>query len=44
MSCFGSNNKHVVCHVVLLDETEIAVEIKVSECELCMVICNYIIT
>ncbi|XP_046854782.1 band 4.1-like protein 4A [Xenia sp. Carnegie-2017] len=28
MSCFGGDNKVIICHVVLLDETEIAVEIK----------------
>lgn len=30
MPCFGSENNAVVCPVVLLDETEMTVEIKVS--------------
>ena len=30
MSCFGQENETVVSRVVLLDETEIAVEVKVG--------------
>jgi hypothetical protein len=30
MSCFGGENKAIVCHVILLDESEIAIEIKVG--------------
>ena len=30
MPCFGGENKAVVCHVVLLDESEIAIQVKVG--------------
>ena len=36
MSCFGGENKAIVCNVVLLDEAEIAIEIKVGSANNCL--------
>jgi hypothetical protein len=40
MACFGNESKTIVCHVVLLDESEIAIEIKVGPTNNCVFVYN----